>query len=102
MSATLRLIRGAFGCEVRRAPLEITLDGRSAGAVQLDETLEIPLATGRHTLRLRAGRYSSPERSFDVADGEVVSFRCHPAMVWPRLLASMARPGLGISLKRQQ
>jgi hypothetical protein len=101
VSATLKLTRGAVGYELRRAPLQITLDGGSAGTIESKATLETPIEPGRHTLQLRSGRYSSPERSFDAADGECVSFRCHPAMVWPRLLASMAMPRLGISLKRE-
>jgi hypothetical protein len=56
---------------------------------------------GRHTLRIRKGRYSSREYSFDATDGETVSFRCHGAMVWPRYVASLVKPDLAISLKRE-
>jgi hypothetical protein len=63
--------------------------------------METPLEPGHHTLRIRAGRYSSPEHSFDVADGEVVNFRCHGAMIWPRYVASIVKPDLAISLKQE-
>jgi hypothetical protein len=100
VSATLRLTREGFGTELMRGQFEISVDGKSVGSVKYGETVETPLEPGRHTLRLRAGRYSSRDRSFDATDGEVVSFRCHGAMVWPRYVASLVKPDLGISLKR--
>ena len=102
MSATLRLTRQGAGIELRRGEFEISVDGKSAGSVKYGETVESPLEPGRHTLRLRVGRYSSRDCSFDAADSEVVSFRCHGAMVWPRYVASLVKPDLGISLKRAQ
>ena len=101
MSATLRLTREGVGIELMRGQFEISVDGESAGPVNYGETVETPLKPGRHTLRLRAGRYSSRECSFDAADGGIVSFRCHGAMVWPRYVASLVKPGLAISLKRE-
>ena len=101
MSATLRLTREGSGIELRRGRFEISVDGKGLGSVERHETVEIPLEPGRHTIRLRAGRYSSPDHSFDVADGEVVNFRCHGAMVWPRYVASILKPDLAISLKRE-
>jgi hypothetical protein len=99
--ATLRLTREGFGIELRRGRFEITVDGQSIGSLNYGDTVEEPVEPGHHTLRIRAGRYSSPDRSFDAADGEVVSFRCHGAMVWPRWAASFVRPDLAISLVRQ-
>ncbi len=101
MSATLRLTRAVAGIELRRGPFEIALDGGSVGSIKRHETVETPLEPGHHTLRIRAGRYSSQDHSFDVADGEVVNFRCHGAMVWPRYVASIVKPDLAISLKRE-
>lgn len=101
MSATLRLTRAGAGIELRRGPFEIAVDGGSVGSIKRRETVETPLEPGHHTLRIRSGRYSSQDRSFDVADGEVVNFRCHGAMVWPRYVASIVKPDLGISLKRE-
>jgi hypothetical protein len=100
VSATLRLTREGVGIELRRGEFEISLDGKGAGSIKWGETVETPLEPGHHTLRLRVGRYSSRDCSFDAADGEVVSFRCHGAMVWPRFVASLVKPDLGISLKR--
>jgi hypothetical protein len=101
VSATLRLTREGVGIELRRGTFEVSVDGQSVGSLQYQETLERPVEPGHHTLRIRAGRYSSRDHAFEAADGEVVSFRCHGAMVWPRWLASFVRPDLAISLRRQ-
>jgi len=101
VSATLRVTREGLGLELRRGEFEVVVDGKSVGPVRYRETVETPLEPGRHTLRIRAGRYSSRGRSFDAADAEMVSFRCHGAMVWPRYVASLVKPDLGISLKRE-
>ena len=99
MSATLRLTRQGAGIELRRGEFEISVDGTRIGSIKYGETVETPLEPGRHTLRLRVGRYSSRDCSFDAADSEIVSFRCHGAMVWPRYVASLVKPDLGILLK---
>lgn len=102
MPATLRLTRKeGFGIELRRGRFEISVDGRSIGSLDHGDTVEAPVEPGHHTLRIRAGRYSSRDRPFDAADGEVVSFRCHGAMVWPRWAASFVKPDLAISLIRE-
>jgi hypothetical protein len=101
VSATLRLTREGVGIELVRGQFEISVDGKSVGSVKYGETVERPLEPGRHTLRTRKGRYSSRGCSFDATDGEVVSFRCHGAMVWPRYVASLVKPDLGISLMRR-
>jgi hypothetical protein len=99
--ATLRLTRQAFGVELRRGTFGIWLDGKDVGSIEWHETTEVPVEPGRHTLRMRAGRYSSQERAFNVGDGDVVNFRCHGAMVWPRYLASIVKPDIAISLSRE-
>jgi hypothetical protein len=96
----VRLKRDGAGIELRRGPFEIALDGGSAGSIEWHQTVELPLEAGPHTLQIQAGRYTSRAETFDVAEGESVSFRCHGAMVWPRYLASMIVPTLAISLKR--
>ena len=101
MSATLRLTREGVGIELRRGRFESFVDGNSVGSLERHETVETPLEPGHHTLRIRAGRYSSRDHSFEVADDEVVNFRCHGAMIWPRYVASIVRPDLAISLKRE-
>jgi hypothetical protein len=102
VSATLRLTRKHPGMELRRGAFEIELDGKSAGSIEtIHETVEIPVESGHHTLRIRYGRYSSAERAFDVGDGEVVDFRTHGPLVWPVYAASMIKPDLGITLKHE-
>jgi hypothetical protein len=101
MTATLTVVHQVSGLELRRTPLEVVLDGTAVGSIKRDETFETPLTPGHHELQIRAGRYSSPRQSFDAADGDAVNFRCYPAMLWPRLLASLVVPSLGISLKRE-
>jgi len=83
VSATLRLTREGVGIELIRGQFEIAVDGKSVGSVKYGETVETPIEPGRHALRLRGGRCSSREYSFDAAEGGIVTFRCHGAMVWP-------------------
>jgi hypothetical protein len=99
--ATLKLKRACHGIELRRGSFEIRVDGASVGSIENDHTVDTPLEPGHHTLQIRNGRYSSKEDSFDVADGEVVDFRCHGAMIWPRYVSSIFMPNLAISLKRE-
>jgi hypothetical protein len=101
VSATLRLTREGVGIELRRGLFEISVDGEGVGSIESHETVEMPVEPGHHALRIRAGRYSSRDHSFDVADGDVVNFRCHGAMIWPRYVASILKPDLAISLKRE-
>lgn len=101
MPATLRLTREGVGIELRRGRFEATVDGEPVGSIQRHETLEAPVNPGHHTLRVRAGRYSSPDHSFDLSDGDVVNFRCHGAMMWPRYLLSILKPDLAISLRQE-
>jgi hypothetical protein len=100
VSATLRLTREGIGIELRGGRFEFSVDGQSLGSIEYRQTVDSPVEPGHHVLRIRAGRYSSREHAFDATEGEVVSFRCHGAMVWPRYLASLAKPDLGISLRR--
>ena len=101
MAATLRLTRRGAGIELRRGRFEIAVDGRGVGSVDYQDTFETSVEPGQHTLRLRAGRYSSRVHNFDVADGAVAAFRCHGAMVWPRYVASFVKPDLAISVRRE-
>ncbi|MGH2927577.1 MAG: hypothetical protein ACRDL8_05190 [Solirubrobacteraceae bacterium] len=101
MSSTLTLQRAATGAiELRRGPFEIILDGKPAGSVERHQTIELKLEPGPHTLQVKAGRYSSPARSFDAADGANVSFRCNGAILWPQYVASLLVPKLGLRLHR--
>lgn len=87
--------------ELRRGTFEIMVDGRREGELERHQTVEVLLEPGHHVLRIQAGRYSSRDRSFDAADGEVVSFRCHGAMIWPRYVVSVFKPDLALSLRRE-
>jgi hypothetical protein len=101
MSATLKLTRHSVGIELRRGPFDIQLDNTSVGSITSHQTVETPIEPGHHSIRLSKGRYSSQELLFDVAEGEVVNFRTHGAMVWPRYVASIIKPDLAIALKRE-
>jgi len=102
MSATLRLTReSAFLMELRRGPFEIVVDGKGDGSIERHETVETPLEPGRHTLQVREGRYSSRNYPFEVADGEVASFQCNGAKIWPVYLASLIVPSLALTLRRE-
>lgn len=101
MSATFTLTRKSTGIELRRGRFEIVVDDKSVGSLENDETYETTLASGRHTIQMRAGRYSSPAHSFDASDGSDVHFRCHGALIWPRYVASILKPDLAISLKQE-
>jgi hypothetical protein len=103
MTATLRLTREKDGAafELRRGTFQVYLDGQDVRSINYGETAEAPVEPGPHTLRIRKGRYSSPDRSFDAGDEEVVTFRCHGALLWPRWAVSFVLPDLAISLKRE-
>lgn len=101
MPGTLRLTREGIGIELRRGTFQVSLDGRPVATIERGDTVETPLEAGHHSLRVSAGRYSSPTRTFDSADGEAVTFRCHGAMMWPRYVASIVKPDLAISLRRE-
>jgi hypothetical protein len=101
MSGTLKLTREGAGIELRRGAFDVEVDGRSVGSIARHQTVETALEPGNHTVRIRKRRYSSQEHSFEVTNGEVVSFRTHGAMVWPRYVASLIKPDVAISLKRE-
>jgi len=102
MSATLKVTRElSFGIELRRGRFEVTVDGQEVGSLQHHETVETQLEAGHHTVRIRKGRYSSRDQSFDAADGEVVTFNCHGIRIWPMYVASIFVPSLAIALRRE-
>jgi hypothetical protein len=100
MPATLNLKREGTIFENRRSSFEVALDGTSVGSIGRNETVELPLEPGRHTIQVRGGRYSSHDQPFDVADGDAVNFRCYGGRIWPIYLASFAVPSLALTLKR--
>ena len=100
MSATLKLTHKAIGAEVRRGTYDVAVDGERVGSVEMNDTIEIPVEPGRHTLRVRNGRKSSSTESFDAAEGEIVAFRCTGKRFLPIFLASFIVPGLALKLIR--
>jgi hypothetical protein len=101
VSATLNLKRQGTIAELRRKPFEIACDGTTVGSIQRNQAVALPLEPGRHTIQVREGRYSSSAESFEVAGGEVVSFRCYGGRIWPIYLASFVVPSLALTLKRE-
>jgi hypothetical protein len=101
MSATLKLTHKAIGVEIRRGTYEIVVDGTPAGSVELNETVDIPVDPGHHTLRVRNGRNSSPTKTFDAAEGETVAFRCSGKSILPIFLLSFIVPSLALSPHRE-
>ena len=101
MSATLKLRRQGVGMELRRGTFDVVVDGTRVGSIEWQDSLETPIEPGRHTVQVRKGRSSSPNRTFDVAEGQVANFRCHGAMMWPRYVVSAFMPAMAISLQRE-
>jgi hypothetical protein len=100
MSATLKLTHKAIGAEVRRDPYHVVVDGERVGSVEMNDTVDIPVEPGRHTLQVRDGRKSSGTETFDVAEGGIVAFRCTGKRFLPIFLASFIFPRLALKLVR--
>ena len=101
MAATLTLRHKAIGVEVRRGPYDVMVDGARVRSLEMNDTIELPVEPGRHTLQVRNGRNSSRTRSFDAADGELVAFRCTGKRFLPLFLASFVIPSLALVLIRE-
>ena len=100
MSTTLKLTHKAIGAEARRGSYDVVVDGERLGSVDMNDTIEIPIEPGRHTLQLRNGRKSSSTETFDAAEGESVAFRCTGKRFLPIFLASFFVPRLALKLVR--
>ena len=98
MAATLKMTHKAIGVEVRRGPYDVVVDGQRAGSVEMNDTIEIPVEPGRHTLQIRSGRNSSRTRTFEAAEGQTVAFRCTGKSFLPIFLASFVVPSLALQL----
>ena len=101
MTATLKVTHKAIGAEVRRGTYDIVVDGHLAGSVEMNDTIEIPIEPGRHTLQARNGRNSSRTQTFDAAESQTVAFRCTGKSFLPIFLASFVVPSLALQLRRQ-
>jgi len=100
MAATLRLTHKSIGAEVRRGTYDAFVDGERVGSVDMNDTIEVPVEAGRHTLQIRDGRMTSSTDPFDAAEGEVVAFRCTGKRFLPIFLASFFVPTLALKLVR--
>ena len=100
MSATLKLTHKAIGAEVRRGAYDVVIDGERVESVDMNGTVEKPVAPGRHTLQIRDGRKSSSAETFDAAEGEILAFRCTGKRFLPIFLASFIVPRLALKLVR--
>ena len=94
MAATLKLTHTAIGVEVRRGTYDVVLDRERVGSLAMNNTIELPVEPGRHTLQVRNGRNSSGTQTFDAAEGEIVAFRCTGKRFLPIFLISFVVPSL--------
>jgi hypothetical protein len=101
VAATLKLVREGLGIELRRGTFHVLVEPNDVASIEWKEAIEVPIEPGHHTLQIKAGRYTSRIRSFDTAAGEIVDFRCNGARIWPLYVASIVKPDLAISLKRE-
>jgi hypothetical protein len=109
-TATVRLSRKSWGSSHsgRARTWKVTIDGSIVGSISNQQTVELPVEPGRHTLRVRSMQHLlSPEQSFEVIEGQVAGFSCHPRSLTPLiftrwtvwLLATLVKNDLWISLK---
>jgi hypothetical protein len=99
MTATLKLTHKAIGAEVRRGTFDVVVDGKRVGSLEMNDTIEIPIEPGHHTVQVRNGRNSSRTQTFDAAEGQVVAFRCTGKRFLPIFLLSFVVPSLALSLR---
>jgi hypothetical protein len=101
MTATLRMTHKAIGVEVRRGTYDVVIDGQRAGSVEMNGTIEIPVAPGHHNLQVRSRRNSSRSQTFEAVEGQTVAFRCTGKSFLPIFLASFVIPSLALQLRRE-
>jgi hypothetical protein len=100
VSAILKVTHKAVGAEVRRDSYDLHVDGSRAGSVEMNDTIEMSLEPGRHTVQVRDGRKSSRAEVFDAAEGATIAFRCTGKRFLPIFLASFIFPKLALKLVR--
>jgi hypothetical protein len=101
VAATLQLVREGTIMELRRGRFQVLLDGDDVASIEPHQTIEVPIDPGHHELQVKAGRHTSRSGPFDTADGETVTFRCYGGRIWPLYLASILKPDLALTLKRE-
>jgi hypothetical protein len=101
--ATVRLARtwSGIGIGAKSEQWNIAIDGIVVGSIANKETVEVAVEPGHRTLRLGSGRHRSAERSFDVSQGDVVTFSCNGPRFWPLFLAALVKPDLWITLRQE-
>jgi hypothetical protein len=100
VTATLKMTHKAIGVEVRRGTYEIVVDGQGAGSLEMNDTIEIPVEPGRHTVKIHSGRNCSRTQTFEAAASQTVAFRCTGKSFLPIFLASFVVPSLALQLRR--
>jgi hypothetical protein len=100
MTATLKVTHKAIGVEVRRGTYDILVDGECLGTVKMNHTTAIPIEPGHHTLQVRDGRKSSQLCTFDVVNGQAITYRCTGKSALPVFLASFVIRSVALQLRR--
>jgi hypothetical protein len=100
MTATLKMTHTSIGVEVRRGDYDIIIDGQPSGTVAMNNTIEIPVAPGSHTLQIRNGRNSSRTTAFEAGENQTIDYRCTGKSFLPIFLASFFVPSLALHLRR--
>ena len=72
-----------------------------SGSLDMNDTIEVPVEPGRHTVQVRSGRNSSRAQTFEVAEGQTVAYRCTGKSFLPVFLASFVVPRLALHLRRE-
>jgi hypothetical protein len=62
---------------------------------------ETALEPGSHSLTHPGQPILQSRPLVQVADGEMVNFRCYGTMMWPRYVVSIVKPDLAISRKHE-
>ena len=85
--------------EVRRGTFDAVVDGERVGSIEMNDTIEIPIEVGHHTLQVRNGQNLSRTLTFEAGEGQVVAFRCTGKRFLPIFLVSFVMPRLALSLR---
>jgi hypothetical protein len=99
MSATLEVTHKAIGVEVRRGTFDALVDVERVGSIELNDTIEIPIEAGPHTLQVSEDQNLSRTLTFDAAEGQVVAFRYTGKRFLLIFLLSFVVPRLALSLR---
>lgn len=73
MPATIKLTRKTIGVEVRRGTYDVIVDGKQVASLEMNDTINMQVEPGRHTLQIRNGRNSSRTQTVDAAEGQVIA-----------------------------